>query len=562
MGEAQDIITLRGLSAVGKHGVFEFERSGSQVFTADITLWVDAQRAAETDNVELTVDYGKIADGAVAVLTGPPVYLIETLAHRLVQMALQDPLVEKAKVTVHKPMAPVAHLFDDVSVTLVRSRSQITKAIPEREISSQAPPQLAQSVAGPPAPPTKGSKRLVLALGSNQGDSVRILSAAVGALIEAPGIEVDEVSPLVVTAPVLKPGQAPQPNYYNAVVLARTVLEPKRVLELTQSIETQFGRLRNEEWGPRTLDVDIVDLGGEDLDTPTLVLPHPRAAERAFVLYPWSLADPKAQLRGESVAKLAKSAPDFAGMKSATENWLLEEPPVLPEPPTQTETARDAVVIRGSNLSLTDVEGDAIFRRLLQKERTPAAPAATQRELKTVLPESPEPPRAPGPIPSFPKRRAAAASQVQSVLPPTISPAREQRPTPAPAAHISSPSISPAGKHTANAPSVDTSPTPVSSTPPALPHRRRPVQGDEGTETDLGVQHEAVGALPDLPNWRFLQGHQDVRIVDSVDSVEEDPEATAQSRPRWGRRRVVRPTPTGMISLGGPAADSSADGGA
>ena len=514
MGEAKDVITLRGLSAVGRHGVFDFERSGSQVFTADITLWVDASRAAETDDVQYTVDYAQIADAAVEVLTGASVYLIETLAHRMVQAVLQNPLVQKAEVTIHKPMAPVGHLFEDVSVTLVRHRSQALKMPPAKEISSQAPPQLAQSVAGPPAPPPKGSKRLVLALGSNQGDSVRILSAAVGALIEAPGVEVDDVSPLVVSKPVLAPGQSAQPNYYNAVVLARTVLDPEQVLSLTQSIEAQFGRLRAEKWGPRTLDIDIIDYGGQELETAKLTLPHPRAATRAFVLYPWSLVDEKAQLQGVSVARLVTEAPDYSGLKSVTGDWLLEDPPPLPAPPEPEDPKKPEVQIRGLEVSLTEVTGDSLFQKLLSQEGQRKA-----RQAPSPQPKSP-PPR---PVP--PRTSAVPKAPAQQ----------------APEATGSKPAF-----------------YPTQSRPAAPPQPRRVSAGSHRAGDAAQEEQGNDGALPTLPSWRFLQGRRSVRIVDSVEPADAEPQV--EPRTKWGRRRVVRPTPTGMISLDNGAQENSADG--
>jgi dihydroneopterin aldolase len=114
-------IVLSGLRARGTHGVYEFERAG-QDFVVDVSLELDLAKAAATDDVADTVHYGELADGLVAVITGEPVNLIETLADRLLDVCLADARVELAEVTVHKPQAPIPHDFADVAVTLRRAR--------------------------------------------------------------------------------------------------------------------------------------------------------------------------------------------------------------------------------------------------------------------------------------------------------------------------------------------------------------------------------------------------------------------------------------------------------
>jgi dihydroneopterin aldolase len=116
-------ITLTGLRAKGHHGVFDFERVAGQEFVVDVRLDLDLTAAAATDQVTDTVHYGELAEGLVAVVTGEPVNLIETLADRLLAVCLADERVAVAEVTVHKPQAPIPHEFADVSVTLRRSRS-------------------------------------------------------------------------------------------------------------------------------------------------------------------------------------------------------------------------------------------------------------------------------------------------------------------------------------------------------------------------------------------------------------------------------------------------------
>ncbi len=117
-----DRITLHGLRAVGYHGVLDSERRDGQEFGVDASLWLDTRAAAAADDLSLTVDYSALADGLAAVITGPPVQLIETLAERLAAAALAEPAVHEVEITVHKPHAPVRQPLSDVSITIRRSR--------------------------------------------------------------------------------------------------------------------------------------------------------------------------------------------------------------------------------------------------------------------------------------------------------------------------------------------------------------------------------------------------------------------------------------------------------
>lgn len=140
-------------------------------------------------------------------------------------------------------------------------------------------------------------KRAVLSLGSNLGNRLETLQGAVDALEDTPGVRVKAVSPVYETEPWgVEPGS--QPSYLNAVVVLRTTLPPSSLLERAHAVEEAFDRVRDERWGARTIDVDIVAYGDVVSDDPVLTLPHPHAHERAFVLAPWHDVDPEAQLPG------------------------------------------------------------------------------------------------------------------------------------------------------------------------------------------------------------------------------------------------------------------------
>lgn len=117
-----DRIALRGLRGHGRHGVLPAERATGQEFRVDVVLALDTRRAARTDDLADTVDYGDLAGRVVALVEGEPVALLETLAARVAEAALADPRVVEVEVTVHKPQAPLTVPFDDVTVTVTRGR--------------------------------------------------------------------------------------------------------------------------------------------------------------------------------------------------------------------------------------------------------------------------------------------------------------------------------------------------------------------------------------------------------------------------------------------------------
>jgi 2-amino-4-hydroxy-6-hydroxymethyldihydropteridine diphosphokinase len=189
---------------------------------------------------------------------------------------------------------------------------------------------------GPDSPPATSpvgepARRTVLALGSNLGDRLAILQGSIDALLGSsglgspglgspglgspgldssglgsPGLALVALSPVYETLPV---GGPPQPEYLNAVLIAETTLPATALLRRGQAVEAAFGRVRQEVWGPRTLDVDVIVYGDVVSDDPELTLPHPRAWERAFVLAPWLDADPDAEIPGRGrVAELLDAA--------------------------------------------------------------------------------------------------------------------------------------------------------------------------------------------------------------------------------------------------------------
>ncbi|MGH3510011.1 MAG: 2-amino-4-hydroxy-6-hydroxymethyldihydropteridine diphosphokinase [Nocardioidaceae bacterium] len=138
-------------------------------------------------------------------------------------------------------------------------------------------------------------RRCVVSIGSNLGDRLESLQGAVNYLADTPDLFVTAVSPVYETEPV----DAPEGSelFLNAVVLLDTTLAARTLLERALAIEDAYGRERTGEYAaPRTLDVDLVMVGDRRSDTDDLMLPHPKAAQRAFVLAPWHDVEPDAEL--------------------------------------------------------------------------------------------------------------------------------------------------------------------------------------------------------------------------------------------------------------------------
>ena len=135
--------------------------------------------------------------------------------------------------------------------------------------------------------------RAVIALGSNLGNRELNIDSAIAELAKI--IEITHLSTNHETDPV---GGPEQPKYLNAILIAETQLDPHELLIAMLEIENKLGRRREIHWGPRTIDLDLIIVGDQVIVSDVLVLPHPRAHERKFVLEPWLEIDPTAQIPG------------------------------------------------------------------------------------------------------------------------------------------------------------------------------------------------------------------------------------------------------------------------
>ncbi len=307
-----DVVELRGVRASGRHGVLAHEKVEPQPFVVDVDLETDLSWAGASDALVDTTSYADVAADIVARITGPGVDLIERLAHLIAGDCLRHELVEAATVTVHKPQAPVGVDFGDVAVRVRRGQGRTAVVALGGNL-----PRVGSDVGTEVGTGAGGG----VGTGEVAGGVADTLASAALALDALPGTTLRALSPLVASDPMPLPAgpdaaaaagapdaadapHAPDalagaagPGYLNAVAVLRTDLHPRTLLARLHEIEADHGRTRARRWGPRTLDLDLVQVRGATgslrLDGPVR-LPHPGAAERAFVIAPWAFIEPEA----------------------------------------------------------------------------------------------------------------------------------------------------------------------------------------------------------------------------------------------------------------------------
>lgn len=147
-------------------------------------------------------------------------------------------------------------------------------------------------------------KTAYLGLGSNLGDRLATLREAVQRLRCGSDVLVTRMSSVYETAPI---GLTLQPRFLNLVVEVQTTRPPRELLGRALEVEASLGRLRRERWGPRTVDIDLLWMEGEEMEAADLTLPHPRAAERGFVLLPLAEVAPELMFAGLPVWERARA---------------------------------------------------------------------------------------------------------------------------------------------------------------------------------------------------------------------------------------------------------------
>lgn len=141
--------------------------------------------------------------------------------------------------------------------------------------------------------------RAVLALGSNLGDRKQHLKEALSEIAKLPSTKLLATSSFLETVAITEVGEdQSRPSYLNAVAIVETELNAEKLHQLTAEIENSLGRVRATKWQDRTIDIDVIAFGSEVVDSENLVIPHPRAHQRLFVLKPWFELEPEAEIAG------------------------------------------------------------------------------------------------------------------------------------------------------------------------------------------------------------------------------------------------------------------------
>ena len=249
-----DRIEVRGLVVTTVVGVLPHERTIAQPLQIDLDLHVDLRDAGRTDDLSDTADYGDVAERVAAVVRESKDTLLERLADRVAEMLVTIDRVEAADVKITKLRPPIPEQLDSTAVHIHRSRRDYDDV---RSDQHQA----------------------IIALGSSLGDREGYLRLAVGSFDY-----IQAISQVFETDPVGGPDG--QGAYLNMVMAVRTTLDPYALLRRCRQIEAAAYRQRVLHWGPRTLDLDLLFYDDVHIDDPYLTVPHPRFAERRFVVAP------------------------------------------------------------------------------------------------------------------------------------------------------------------------------------------------------------------------------------------------------------------------------------
>lgn len=244
-----DEIRIDNLEVYAYHGVYEEENKEGQKFYVNAVLYTNTRPAGLADDLSLSTNYGEVCHFITDRMQNHTCKLIETVAEKLSEeILLHFDLIDKVRLEIRKPYAPIGLPFESVSVCVER-----------------------------------GWHRVYLAVGSNMGEKRKYITEGIAALREHKLIEVERVSKLLETEPY---GGVEQDTFLNGALVVRTLLNPVELLDVLHKIEAAAGRERLIHWGPRTLDLDIIFYDKLVYEDEQLIIPHVDMQNRYFVLKP------------------------------------------------------------------------------------------------------------------------------------------------------------------------------------------------------------------------------------------------------------------------------------
>ena len=244
-----DKIIIKELNIYANHGVYDEEKEKGQNFYINASFYMDTYFAGLTDDLEQSVSYALLCDRIVELVTMNTYDLLETVAEQTVRIRLlENHRIQEIEFEIRKPEAPIAHLFESVSIKIKRAWNQV-----------------------------------FIAIGSNLGEREETMRQALQMLEKDKHCQLIAISDFIITKPY---GNVAQEDFMNGVFEIKTLYHPQELLTFLNQIETELGRERKIHWGPRTLDLDIIYYNQDCIQTENLVVPHKDMKNRAFVLEP------------------------------------------------------------------------------------------------------------------------------------------------------------------------------------------------------------------------------------------------------------------------------------
>lgn len=244
-----DVIKIDNLKIFAYHGVFEEEKQNGQDFYVNAKLISNLKKAGMTDQLQDSTHYGEVCLQIKKTLTEQKYDLIERACERIAEDILNYfPLINEATVELRKPHAPIPMEFESVSVEITRRWN-----------------------------------KTYIAFGSNLGEKEKYIRDAMQSILDNRFFREIKVSDFYYSTPY---GGVKQDGFVNGVLEAETMLEPYELLDYLHELEAKANRVREQHWGPRTLDLDIIFYNDLILDEKELQIPHKDMKNRDFVLVP------------------------------------------------------------------------------------------------------------------------------------------------------------------------------------------------------------------------------------------------------------------------------------